>query len=214
MIASLISVTPNAEKIMAYVARVSNPSNQNNDNFEKLMAYCIAHKHWSVFETASMTIEVNTNLAIATQMLRHRSFNFQQFSQRYSDSMALSEKISLFELREQDISNRQNSTDTLSPDVIEAFQERISTLFSQIETLYSDMLMVGVAKECARFILPQATPTRIYVTGNVRSWLHYIDLRTGMETQKEHRDVALACKEIFQQQFPTVSSAMGWKGTT
>ena len=207
---SLVSVTPDAEKLMAYIARVSNPSNQDNDKFAGLLRYCIKHNHWSVFEQSSMTLEIETTRAIAAQVLRHRSFTFQEFSQRYADSTALG-KIPLPDLRRQDTKNRQNSTDDLDPELIDKLERQTKTLFSSCESLYTQMLECGVAKECARMVLPLATPTRIYMTGSCRSWIHYISLRTANGTQKEHMDIANACKDVFVTQFPVVSEALGWE---
>ena len=205
----LVSITPDAEKTMAYIARVSNPSNQDNENFSGLLKYCIKHQHWSVFEQSSMTLEINTTRAIAAQILRHRSFTYQEFSQRYADAKLL-ETIDLPELRRQDDKNRQNSIDDLEPEVVEKFNRQMNTLFSSAFGLYNQMLQAGVAKECARFVLPLATPTRIYMTGSCRSWIHYINLRSAHGTQKEHMDIANACKKIFIEQFPAVSEALEW----
>ena len=206
---NLISVTPDAEKHMAYVARVSNPSNQGNDNFAGLHKYCIKHGHWSVFEQAFMTVEINTTRGIAAQILRHRSFTYQEFSQRYADSNLLGE-IQLPELRRQDSKNRQNSIDDLEPEMVEKFNRQMNTLFSSAFGLYNQMLKAGVAKECARFVLPLATPTRIYMTGSCRSWIHYINLRSAHGTQKEHMNIAIGCKDIFKENFPAVSEALEW----
>ena len=171
----LITVTPDAEQLMAYVARVSNPSNQDNEKYAGLLKYCIKHNHWSVFEQSTMTLEIETTRAIAAQILRHRSFTFQEFSQRYAASTALGE-IDLPELRKQDLKNRQNSTDDLDPKTVEKFERQMITLFSSAKSLYTQMLDAGVAKECARMVLPLCTPTRIYMTGSCRSWIHYINL--------------------------------------
>ena len=206
---NLISVTPDAEQHMAYVARVSNPKNQDNDKFSGLLKYCIKHGHWSVFEQAYMTIEINTTRGIAAQILRHRSFTYQEFSQRYADSNLLGE-IELPELRRQDDKNRQNSIDDLDPEMVDKFNRQMNTLFSSAFGLYNQMLKAGVAKECARFVLPLATPTRIYMTGSCRSWIHYINLRSAHGTQKEHMDIANDCKKIFSQQFPVVAEALDW----
>ena len=206
---NFISVTPDAEQHMAYVARVSNPKNQDNDKFAGLLKYCIKHGHWSVFEQAYMTIEINTTRGIAAQILRHRSFTYQEFSQRYADSNLLGD-IELPELRRQDDKNRQNSIDDLDPEMVDKFNRQMNTLFSSAFGLYNQMLKAGVAKECARFVLPLATPTRIYMTGSCRSWIHYINLRSAHGTQKEHMDIANGCKDIFVQQFPSVSEALEW----
>ena len=206
----LISVTPDAEKTMAYVARVSNPSNQENENYAGLLKYCIKHNHWSVFEQSFMTLEIETNRGIAAQILRHRSFTYQEFSQRYADTNLLTDNIPLPELRRQDTKNRQNSIDDLDVAVIEDFQGRIRRHFNDAQQIYDDMIAAGVAKECARFILPLATPTRIYMSGSCRSWIHYIELRTANGTQKEHMDIAHECKNVFSKQFPTVAQALDW----
>ena len=205
----LVSITPDAEKTMAYIARVSNPSNQDNENFAGLLRYCIKHQHWSVFEQSSMTLEIETTRGLAAQILRHRSFTFQEFSQRYADSNLLGE-IELPELRRQDTKNRQNSIDDLDPAVVEKLEKQMNTLFSSSLALYNQMLESGVAKECARFELPLATPTRLYMTGSCRSWVHYINLRSAHGTQKEHMDIAEACRKVFTEQFPSVSEALEW----
>jgi len=210
MTAKLISVTPDAEKHIAYCARVSNPSNQGNDSFEGLIKYCIKHKHWSIFEQAFMTIELETTRAIAAQVLRHRSFTYQEFSQRYADSSLLMDKIPLPELRRQDTKNRQNSTNDLDPFVKQNLELQMQTLFYSSMALYQQMLERGVAKECARNVLPMCVPTRMYMSGSVRSWVHYIDLRSANGTQKEHMDLANACKAIFVEQFPIIAQALDW----
>ena len=206
---SLVSVTPDAEKLMAFIARVSNPSNQDNDKFSGLLRYCIKHQHWSVFEQSSMTLEIETTRAIAAQILRHRSFTFQEFSQRYASTSELKE-IELPELRRQDLKNRQNSTDDLDPDDVEKLNRQMVTLFSSATNLYHQMLELGVAKECARMVLPLCTPTKIYMTGSCRSWIHYINLRSAHGTQKEHMIIAEACRDVFIETFPIVSEALGW----
>jgi len=208
--ASLISVTPDAEKHIAYCARVSNPNNQDNENYAKLLAYCIKHRHWSIFEQAFMTLEIETTRGLAAQVLRHRSFTFQEFSQRYASTNLLSSNIELPELRRQDTKNRQNSIDDLDSEMVEKFNRQMVTLFSSASNLYNQMLEAGVAKECARFVLPLATPTKMYMSGSLRSWIHYIELRSSNGTQKEHMDIALSCKEIFKEQFPVISEALEW----
>tara|TARA_Y100001968_G_C19347996_1_gene713112 strand:- start:575 stop:1210 length:636 start_codon:yes stop_codon:yes gene_type:complete len=205
----LISKTPDSEKTMAYIARVSNPKNQSNEDFSKLLKYCIKNEHWSVFEQAYMTLEISTNRGIAAQILRHRSFTFQEFSQRYADSSQLG-NIPLPELRRQDNKNRQNSTDDLPIDVMKKFENKMSEHFIEASKIYQEMLDEGIAKECARFILPLATPTKIYMTGSCRSWIHYITLRSANGTQKEHMKIALECKEIFSNEFPIVSASLEW----
>lgn len=210
----LLSITPDAEKNMSYCARVSNPGNQNNDNYAKLLKYCIDHKHWSIFEHASMTLEINTTRGIAAQILRHRSFTFQEFSQRYADTTLLAQDIPVFELRRQDTKNRQNSIDDIDDTVKQLWSAHIENHFKRAKEIYDGMIADGIAKECARFVLPLATPTRLYMTGNVRNWIHYIELRSANGTQKEHMDIANDCKQIFTEQFPTISDALGWKNST
>ena len=205
----LVSITPDAEKMMAYIARVSNPSNQGNEKYAGLLKYCIKHNHWSVFEQSTMTLEIETTRAIAAQILRHRSFTFQEFSQRYASSNDLGD-IELPELRKQDLKNRQNSTDDLDPEIVDKFERQMITLFSSAKGLYTQMLDAGVAKECARMVLPLCTPTRIYMTGSYRSWIHYINLRSAHGTQKEHMEIAEGCRKVFTEQFPAVSEALEW----
>ena len=206
---NFVNITAEPEYTMSYIARVSNPNNQQNEDYAGLLKYCIKHEHWSVFEQSFMTLEIETTRGLAAQILRHRSFTFQEFSQRYADSNLLGE-IELPELRRQDTKNRQNSIDDLDPAVVEKLEKQMNTLFSSSLALYNQMLESGVAKECARFVLPLATPTRLYMSGSVRSWIHYIELRSGHGTQKEHMDIANACKQIFTEQFPTVAEAMEW----
>ena len=205
----LISVTPDAEKQMAYCARVSNPNNQDNENYAGLLRYCIKHHHWSIFEQAYMTLEIETTRAIAAQILRHRSFTFQEFSQRYAQSNELG-KIKLPDLRRQDTKNRQNSIDDVDPFVKQKLEAQMITLFSSAQSLYNQMIQEGIAKECARMVLPLCTPTRIYMSGSVRSWIHYIELRSANGTQKEHMDIANECKSIFVKNFPTIAEALEW----
>jgi len=205
-----ISITPDAEKMMAYIARVSNPSNQQNENYSGLLKYCIKHNHWSVFEQSSMTLEIETTRGLAAQILRHRSFTYQEFSQRYADTKLLDDKIPLPKLRKQDLKNRQNSTDDLDEFIVQDFELEMEKLFNSSMQLYNKMLDSGVAKECARFVLPLATPTRLYMTGSCRSWVHYINLRSAHGTQKEHMDIAHKCRDIFVERFPNVSEALEW----
>jgi len=207
---SLVSISPDAEQHMAYCARVSNPNNQENENYAGLLRYCIKHQHWSIFEQAFMTLEINTTRGIAAQILRHRSFTFQEFSQRYADTKLLETNIPLPELRRQDTKNRQNSIDDIPEEQSKMLLGRIQNYFNEGLDLYNELLREGIAKECARFVLPLATPTRIYMSGSVRSWIHYIELRSGHGTQKEHMDIANDCKSIFIKRFPTVSEALGW----
>ena len=207
---NLVTVTPEAEKMMGYVARVSNPKNQDNPNVSGLLGYCIKHGHWSVFEQSYMTLEINTTRGLAAQILRHRSFTYQEFSQRYADSSMLSKVIPLPELRRQDDKNRQNSIDDVDPLVVQDFNSKMQKHFVDGMRLYKEMLDAGVAKECARFVLPLATPTKIYITGSCRSWIHYINLRSGHGTQKEHMEIDKECKRIFSEQFPVVAEALAW----
>ena len=206
----LVTVTPDAEKTMGYVARVSNPKNQDNPKVSGLLKYCIKHNHWSVFEQAHMTLEINTTRGIAAQILRHRSFTYQEFSQRYADTNLLSDEIPVPDLRSQDLKNRQNSVDDISPETKSVLQGQIARHFTESLDLYNELLRQGIAKECARFVLPLAVPTRIFMTGSIRSWIHYIDLRSANGTQKEHMDIAEACREIFCEQFPIVAEALEW----
>ena len=206
----LISVTPDAEKHMGYVARVSNPSNQENPKVAGLLSYCIKHQHWSVFEQAFMTLEIETTRGLAAQILRHRSFTYQEFSQRYADSSLLGDTIPLPDLRRQDTKNRQNSIDDVDPFLKQELEITIKRHFESAMDIYKHMLEMGIAKECARFVLPLATPTRLYMTGSVRSWIHYIELRSAHGTQKEHMDIANECKCLFAGQFPIVAEALGW----
>ena len=210
MTVKLVSITPDAEQTMAYIARVSNPSNQENEKYAGLLKYCIKHNHWSVFEQSTMTVEIETTRAIAAQILRHRSFTFQEFSQRYADTKLL-EAIELPELRRQDSKNRQNSIDDLDSEVVDNLNKQMITLFSSAYALYNQMLEKGVAKECARMVLPLCTPTKLYMTGSCRSWIHYINLRSAHGTQLEHMRIAKECACIFAGQFPAVAEALGWR---
>jgi len=207
----LVTVTPDAEKTMGYVARVSNPNNQENPKVAGLLSYCIKHNHWSVFEQAHMTVEIETTRGIAAQILRHRSFTYQEFSQRYADSSMLADTIPLPALRRQDTKNRQNSIDDVDEFKLQKFQLLMQDHFTKAMDLYQQMLGDGIAKECARFVLPLATPTKIYMTGSVRSWIHYIELRSANGTQKEHMDIALDVKRVFCEQFPICAEALDWK---
>ena len=210
----LISVTPDAEKNIAYCARVSNPNNQENEKIAGLLKYCINHQHWSIFEMAFMTLEINTTRGLAAQILRHRSFTYQEFSQRYADSSLLADKIPMFDLRRQDTKNRLNSIDDIDEFTKQEFEIQIQRYFAEGMDLYQAMLDKGIAKECARFVLPLATPTKLYMSGSVRSWIHYIQLRSANGTQKEHMDIANECKCIFAGQFPVIAEALGWVAHT
>lgn len=206
----LVSITPDAEATMGYIARVSNPANQDNPNVAGLLSYCLRHGHWSVFEQATMTLEIKTTRAISAQILRHRSFTFQEFSQRYAEV----ERAETPELRRQDTTNRQNSIDDLDDWVLEAYNTKIKSLFDEVYKIYDGMLSAGIAKECARMILPMCSPTTIYMTGNIRSWINYINLRASNGTQKEHMEVAELAKQIFVENLPIVSKALEWKTET
>ncbi|WP_413288193.1 FAD-dependent thymidylate synthase [Bdellovibrio sp. HCB337] len=202
----LISITPNAEEIMAYCARVSNPVNQENPEISRLIAYCIKHGHWSIFEQANMVLEITTSRAISPQILRHRSFSFQEFSQRYAEVDGYIE----YSARRQDQKNRQNSVDDLDADTQSWFAESQKEVWDLAFSKYKMALEKGIAKECARTLLPMGTSTRLYMNGTVRSWIHYIQLRSEIGTQLEHRMIAEACKEVFSQQLPVVAKALGW----
>ncbi|NDB57776.1 FAD-dependent thymidylate synthase [bacterium] len=200
------------QEVITHNARVSNPANQKNfDTAAGLLKFCIREGHWSIFEQADMTVEINTTRGIAAQILRHRSFCFQEFSQRYADTKLLTDKLTPPDLRRQDTKNRQNSIDDFGDYVKLGMQAKIREHFAAAQQLYDSLLSQGVAKECARFVLPLATPTRIYMKGSVRSWLHYLQLRSGNGTQKEHREVAEAIKCIFICEYPDVSKAMEWE---
>jgi thymidylate synthase (FAD) len=204
----LVHVTPGAENLITDMARVSAPKNQGNyETAPRLIKYLIKHRHWSPFEMGSMCVEINTTRDIAAQIIRHRSFSFQEFSQRYADVKDLGQ-VPLPEFRRQDTKNRQNSIPDLEPDVVEAFQQRTRMLYAEAQELYDDMLEYGVAKECARKVLPMNSPSRIYMHGTLRSWIHYIELRSANGTQKEHMDIAIECKNIFNEQFPMIAEAI------
>lgn len=210
MAVELITVTPDAEKTMAYIARVSNPANQDSDNISGLLSYCLKHGHFSVFEHAVITMSIETTRDIAAQILRHRSFTFQEFSQRYA---AVTEMAEIPELRLQDHKNRQNSievTDLSDKIAVAAFKMRIFDLFAQTQELYNEMIEAGIAKECARKVLPLNTETKLYMTGTVRDWIHYIGLRSGNGTQLEHMVIAEQAKAVFTEALPIVSKALGW----
>jgi thymidylate synthase (FAD) len=197
-----------SEEMMAYVARVSNPSNQmNTETSSKLLKYCIKNSHWSVFEHINMTVEITTSRAIAAQILRHRSFVFQEFSQRYAEAT----NFEIYPARRQDTKNRQNSIDDLDEDTKEWFAMAQQLITEDARATYDEALRRGVAKEQARFLLPLSTETTLYMTGNVRNWIHYIELRSENGTQKEHADIAAAIKKIFKEQFPAISEALEWR---
>lgn len=210
MSVKLVSITNDAEKLMGFIARVSNPANQDNENVAGLLAYCIKHMHWSVFEQAHITMEIETTRDIAAQILRHRSFTFQEFSQRYA---AVTDVAELPELRLQDHNNRQNSIEASDEDtmvMITEFNMHIMDHFIKGKALYDEMLEAGIAKECARKVLPLNTETKLYMTGTVRDWIHYINLRSSNGTQKEHMIIAEQAKEVFTDNLPIVAKALGW----
>lgn len=202
--AKLVWVTPDAEKVVGYCARVSNPKNQNNPDVTGLLRYCIKHKHWSIFQMACMCVEVTTTRAISAQMLRHSSFSFQEHSQRYAQVT----NLDLPELRRQDKSNRQNSISDLPEKDVEFYSNQIKKHFDASMELYVQLLEVGVARECARAVLPMNSVTTVMMMGNIRSWLHFIDLRKANGTQKEHQQIALSCLELLKQNCPTICEAM------
>lgn len=206
--ASLVHSTPDGDTLIAYMARVSNPSNQDNtETSSRLIKYLIKHKHWSPFEMVNMCVEINTTRSISAQILRHRSFSFQEFSQRYA---AITDSPVVPDLRSQDTKNRQNSIDDLDPYTVQDFQLKAQLLFDQSMLLYTEMLKAGVAKECARDVLPMSSPTKLYMNGTLRSWIHYCDLRCGNGTQLEHKIIADECKKLIIQQFPMVAEAVGY----
>jgi thymidylate synthase (FAD) len=208
MTIKLIWTTPSAEEMIVHMARVSAPANQDNmETAPRLLKYLINNKHWSPFEMANMCVEIETTRAISPQILRHRSFSFQEFSQRYADTGELGSAV-IPHLRRQDFKNRQNSIDDLSPDVISGYYRRISQLYEDAEHLYQEMLSSGIAKECARSILPLSTQTRLYMNGTLRSWIHYLQLRCDPGTQLEHRQIAEGIKDIFCEQFPVIGQAV------
>lgn len=208
MTVELIWATPEAEKLIVKMARVSNPRNQTNwETGPKLLRYCLDQKHFSIFEMANMCVEINTTRAISAQILRHRSFSFQEFSTRYADVGELGSSV-IPHLRRQDTKNRQNSIDDLDPEQISGYYRRISQLFEDAEHLYHEMVSTGVAKECARNILPLATPTRLYMNGSLRSWIHYLLLRESHGTQMEHQIIAKQIKQIFCNEFPIIGEAV------
>ncbi len=202
----LISISPDAEKIIGYCARVSNPNNQDNPDVSKLLKYCIAHGHWSIFEMANAVFEIETSRAIAAQVLRHKSFSFQEFSQRYAKAQG----IEPIEPRRQDLKNRQNSIDDISEEDRKWFQDSVDDLFGRSTKLYDEALEKGFAKESARFVLPLATTSRLYMNGTIRSWMHYLKVRNAPDTQKEHRDLAIGIQTILAKELPTIAAAMDW----
>ncbi len=197
------TLTP--EGLIAYCARVSSPHQETVD-YQKLLAYCIEHKHWSIFEMVDMSVEIITSRAISPQILRHKSFQFQEFSQRY----ARAQEIERYQPRRQDSKNRQNSLDDLDDATKLWFAEAQERMASTALDQYNQALEKGIAKECARVLLPLATQTKLYMKGSVRSWIHYLEVRSDSSTQQEHREIALEIKKIFISQFPVTAAAMGW----
>lgn len=195
-----------AEQLIGYMARVSNPANQNNPDVSKLLAYCIKNKHWSIFEVASMGLEITTSLDIAAQILRHKTFNFQQFSARYSEV----HKFQGIEARLQDSKNRQNSIEVEDPELQQWLDDKYQVVLYTAVLAYREALDRGIAKEVARKLLPVNSSTTLYMTGTIRSWIHYIELRTKPETQKEHREIALQAKAVFCNYYPTIAKALEW----
>ena len=202
----LVHSTPDGDNLISYMARVSNPSNQNNtETSARLIKYLIKHKHWSPFEMVNMCVQITTTRSIAAQILRHRSFSFQEFSQRYAQ---VTDKPVIPNIRRQDLKNRQNSVDDIDDFTVQKYQMKAQYLFEQCQRLYDEMLVDGVAKECARDVLPLASTTKLYMNGTLRSWLHYCDLRTANGTQYEHMIIADQCKELIKLQFPVTYEAM------
>jgi len=204
--ASLVHATEGGDKLIAYMARVSNPANQDNEKIVGLIKYLIKHKHWSPFEMVNMCVEINTTRSIAAQILRHRSFSFQEFSQRYADVDGLGDPI-LPELRRQDTDNRQNSVDDIGENCKTEWYLEINKLHDQSRSLYKSMLDAGIAKECAREVLTLSSPSKLYMNGTLRSWIHYVDLRSGHGTQREHQRIANSIKDIVAKTFPQVFEA-------
>lgn len=202
----LIHITSDCEKLIAYCARVSSP-NPENPNIEGLLSYCIKNSHWSVFEMGSMCVEIVTSRAIAQQILRHRSFHFQEFSQRYAKATS----FETYEARRQDLKNRQNSIDDMNENDLEWFYNAQEEIQYISNGLYEEALERGIAKEQARFLLPLSTTTKLYMHGTIRDWIHYLNLRNGYGTQKEHQAIALNIKKIFLDNLPIISNALEWK---
>ena len=203
---SLVHTTPDAEQLIAYMARVSNPSNQDNtETSARLIKYLVKHKHWSPFEIVKMCVEIKTTRSIAAQILRHRSFSFQEFSQRYSKPTALPSPLVV---RRQDTKNRQNSIDDIDSFTTQKFQVKAQQVYHQATKLYNEMIEEGIAKECAREVLPLATPTTIYMNGTLRSWIHYCELRCADGTQLEHKKIADQCKQLIYEQFPMLAAGV------
>ena len=202
----LVHSTPDGDNLVSYMARVSNPSNQNNtETSARLIKYLISHKHWSPFEMVNMCVEIHTTRSIAAQILRHRSFSFQEFSQRYAEVTARPDTLVV---RRQDDKNRQSSIDDVDPYTSQDFQIKAQQVYDMSYGLYNEMLAAGIAKECAREVLPMSSPTTLYMNGTLRSWMHYCELRCANGTQEEHKRIATQCKNIIRSYFPKVYAAM------
>lgn len=201
----LVHKTPNAESLIAYCARVSSP-NQDNPECEKLLSYCVKNSHWSVFEMAVMSVEIVTSRAIAQQILRHRSFHFQEFSQRYAEAT----EFETYQARRQDVKNRQNSIDDMSEDLKIWFEMTQKDIQATCNGYYHEAIKKGIAKECARFLLPLSTQTKLYMQGTIRDWIHYINLRSANGTQLEHKEIALAIKDIFIKELPLIAKSLNY----
>jgi thymidylate synthase (FAD) len=206
MTTKLIWITPDAEKLIAYCARVSNPQNQDNPDYEKLLKYCMDHGHWSIFQMASACFEIETTRAISPQILRHSSFSFQEFSLRYSKAT----EVKIEEARRQDLKNKQNSISDLSPEVQQWFKDAQAEVWDKAKAAYDKAIELGVAKECSRGLLPMNTKTTLMMSGNIRSWIHYFNLRCATATQKEHRDLALSMRAQLMEHLPIISKSAGW----
>lgn len=206
MNARLVWITPDAEHVIAHCARVSNPSNQDNPDIAGLLRYCAKNRHWSIFEMANACVEIETSRAITAQIARHRSFSFQEFSQRY----AVVHEFEDADPRRQDMKNRQNSIDDLPEDVRLWWELEYRQLLTSASALYGEAVGRGIAKECARMVLPMSSRSKMYMNGTIRSWIHYLDLRTHEHTQKEHRDVALAIRGLLARELPVIAEAVGW----
>ena len=204
MSVKLISISPDAEKLIAYCTRVSS-NNQDNPNIKGLLKYCAKHGHWSIFELANMVVEINTTRAVSAQIIRHRSFSYSELSQRYA---SIEQDLEIPNLRRQDLKNRQNSINDLPEELVNELQQEIGEHFKKTKDLYRKLLDKGVAKECARMVLPMSSPTRMYMNGTIRSFIHYIQVRTHESSQSEHAAIANKIKEIFKEQLPIIYEAI------
>ena len=202
----LVHATPDGDNLISYMARVSNPNNQNNtETSARLIKYLIKHKHWSPFEMVNMCVEITTTRSVAAQILRHRSFSFQEFSQRYAGVTEMPDTLAV---RRQDLTNRQSSIDDVNPYVAQEFQIKAKQVYDMSYHLYNEMLKAGIAKECAREVLPLSAPTKLYMNGTLRSWIHYCQLRCSNGTQLEHKMIADECKKLIFKCFPEVYAAL------